>query len=235
MGASPYVVQEEDVNTMVVMTENMVLIQATDENGNDAVFCNSLVVEGEDRIAVNKTRISYVGGGKYQINVTPLKPRINLSVKLNGSEIKRSPFNVTVHPGTFSASSSSASGLGIQRARAGEEATFIIQSKDEGGNSKVEDEALFDVHLVLVERSITPLSLDFSDDEVVVTRSQEFVGDGQYLVEYTCFVSGEYVLHVRDREGRTSLGSPFRVTVDPGYECSTQPCRGARYTECDGR
>ena len=73
----------------------------------------------------------------------------------------------------------------------------------------MEDEALFDVYLVLVERSITPLSLDFSDDEVVVTRSQEFVGDGQYLVAYTCFVSGEYVLHVRDSGEEDITGRHF--------------------------
>ena len=40
VGVSSYVVQEEDVNTMVAITENMVLIQTTDGNGNDAVFCN---------------------------------------------------------------------------------------------------------------------------------------------------------------------------------------------------
>ena len=100
---------------------------------------------------------------------------------------------------------SSASGVGLFRAIAGEEAHFIIQSKDLGGNNKIDNEARFDVYLSLID----------SDNLSVLLGSLEYVGNGQHLVKYTCFVSGDYVLVVQDKAGDNIAGSPFRVAVGP--------------------
>ena len=161
-----YVVDEDNVATMTAMTQNVIHVQAADEWGNNAIYCNYqpdttiVLVEGED-INNDLTVVSYVGGGKYQLLVTPLKSgQVKLGIQLNGFHIMQSPFNLTVHPGSFSASETSASGEGTRWAIAGEEASFILQSKDEGGNSKVKDEAMCEVQLVLTERSVTPVSLD---------------------------------------------------------------------------
>ncbi|EED87174.1 hypothetical protein THAPSDRAFT_263820, partial [Thalassiosira pseudonana CCMP1335] len=115
-----------------------------------------------------------LGGGRYLINVTPLEAgAINLTIKMNGAHIRNSPFNITSHPGIFSGSFSSASGLGLYRAKAGEEATFIIQSKDGGGNNKVKDDASFPLEATVVDNK-----------------------NGTYTVNYNPGVSGLYFLFV---------------------------------------
>ena len=124
-------------------------------------------------------------------------------------------------PGEFSGVSTT--GLGLQSAKAGIESTFIIQPKDEGGNNIVNDDVIFDVHLVLIKRSFRPLGFDSSstnDDEVII-GTQEFLGDGKYLAKYTCYVSGDYLLYVKDSEGYDVMGSPFSVEVVPS-EMSAQ-------------
>ena len=49
----------------------------------------------------------------------------------------------------------------------------------------------------------------------VSSGSSEFIGDGRYLVKYTCFVSGKYMMHVRDSNGQGIAGSPFAVQCSP--------------------
>jgi hypothetical protein len=142
VGTSSYVVDEANVMRMTAMTENSFLIQAVDEFGNSAIYCDekpftiTLVVEGKT-VDSDKTRVRYVGAGLYDVSITMLQSgHQNVNIRINGSDIKRSPFNITVIPGTFFASSSSASGLGLSRAIAGKEAHFIIQSKDLGATTK---------------------------------------------------------------------------------------------------
>jgi hypothetical protein len=59
------------------------------------------------------------------------------------------------------------------------------------------------------------MSLIDSDDSSVLLGRVEYVGNGQHLVKYTCFVGGEYALVVQDKTGENIAGSPFRVTVGP--------------------
>ena len=211
VGTSSYVVDEANVIRMTAMNENSFLIQAVDEFGNFAIYCDeqpfttTLVVEGKD-VDSDKTRVRHVGAGLYDVSVTMLRSgHRNINIRINGSDIKKSPFNITVIPGTFFASSSSASGVGLSRAIAGEEAQFIIQSKDLGGNNKIDNEARFDVYLSLID----------SDNLSVLLGSLEYVGNGKHLVKYTCFVSGDYALVVQDKAGENIAGSPFRVAVGP--------------------
>ena len=148
----------------------------------------------------------YTCGQFELVSVFPTKSgHISLSIKLNDLHIHHSPFNVTVLPGMLSSIVSSASGVGLSRATAGEEAHFIIQSKDDGGNNKVNDDAHFDVSLSLIG----------NDDEVEVIGTASFIGNGQYLVPYTAFVSGQYTLVVSDENGESINGSPFSVRVYP--------------------
>jgi len=210
VGSSSYVLYEEDEMRMIAMTDNTILIQAADEWGNMAIYSNaepyktSISVASDD-IDTDKTKTSYIGGGQYLVAIFPIRTgQISLSIKLNDLHIYHSPFNITALPGTFSSLVSSASGVGLSRATAGEEAQFIIQAKDEGGNNKVNDEAHFDVSLILVD----------SDDLVEVIGTTSFIGNGQYLVSYTAYVSGQYALVV-DETGENMHGSPFSVVVSP--------------------
>lgn len=211
-GAASFVINEEEVMTMISLEENTLVIQATDEFGNDAIYCNdypfetSVVVEGEN-VDTSKTRVHYVGAGVYSVTVTNLNSgSMNISVKVNDYDVKHSPFDIAVLPGAFSASKSAARGEGLSRATAGEEQHFVIQSKDVVGNDKMDhEEQSFDVRLILGD----------SNDEVEVIGTYNFIGGGQYLVNYACYKSGDYVMRVRDTDGVDIAGSPFQVTVAP--------------------
>jgi len=208
IGSSSYVVNEDDEMRMIAMTDNTILIQAADKWGNMAIHCNSepyltsISVESDD-IDTDKTTTSYIGGGQYLVSISPtISGQISLSIKLNNIHIHHSPFNVKILPGLFSSKVSSASGAGLSRATAGEEAQFNIQAKDEGGNNKVNDDAQFDVRLSRVD----------SDDEIDVIGTTSFIGNGQYLVSYTAFFSGQYTLVVdetgENMHGRSVVISP---------------------------
>jgi len=94
VGASSYVVNEANVMRMTAMNENSFLIQAVDEFGNAAIYCDeqpfttTLVVEGKD-VDSDKTRVRHVGAGLYDVSVTMLRSgHRNINIRINGSDIK---------------------------------------------------------------------------------------------------------------------------------------------------
>jgi hypothetical protein len=96
-----------------------------------------------------------------------------------------------------------ATGMGLSRAQAGRQSYFSIKAKDKGGNSKVLDEAMFNVTLTLLHRASIPVGLEILSDinntntnhDVVVKATQSFNSEeGIYVIEYTCFVAGIYAL-----------------------------------------
>ena len=225
-GSSSFVINEAKVSTMTAMREAAFVIQAADKWGNMATYSDeepyntSVSVQSQD-IDASATQIRYGGSGKYEISVTPvLSGEIQLGIMLNGVDMIGSPLQVSVHPGDFFAETSVASGVGLMRAKAGLQASFNIQTKDEGGNTKVVDEALFNVTLNLVEKASIPVGMEIyvanTTDEVVVTGTQSFTEQGQYLIQYTCFEAGQYDLHINDDRGHSVDGSPYSVHVRPG-------------------
>jgi len=224
--SSSFVINEAEVSTMTAVRYATVIVQATDMWGNKAIYSDeephntSVSVQSKD-IDASVTKITYRGGGKYEICVMPvLSGEIKLRIMLNGVDILGSPLPVSVHPGDFFAETSVATGVGLMRAQAGVRASFSIQSKDEGGNNKDQDEALFNVTLTLVERASIPVGMEIyganATDEVVVTGTQSFIEEGRYLIQYTCFEAGQYSLHINDFKGNSIAGSPFSVHVMPG-------------------
>ncbi|KAL7444122.1 hypothetical protein ACHAXM_009872 [Skeletonema potamos] len=225
-GSSSFVINEAEVSSMIAMRTNAFTVQAADKWGNKAINSDdeqhdtSLLVQSNE-IDASATIITYRGGGKYDICLMPvLSGEMKLGIMLNGVDILGSPLSVLVHPGEFFAETSVATGVGLRRAQAGVPASFIIQSKDEGGNNKVQDEALFNVTLTLVERASIPVGLEIfgadATDEVVVTGAQSYIENGQHLIQYTCFEAGRYDLHINDLKGNSIAGSPFSVHVIPG-------------------
>ena len=223
VGQSSFVVSEEEVLTMTAMTTSTVTIQLADEWGNKAITESnlSLVSVQSESIDEGATIISYLGSGKYEISVVPvLSGDVKLNILVNGLDINGSPFSVSVYPGEFYAETSAATGVGLSTAVAGVESSFVVQSKDAGGNNKVQDEALLNVTLTLVERAIIPSGMLMYaanvTDEVVVEGRVSFVDDGQYLIHYTCFEAGVYDLTISDYQGKNIAGSPFKIHVSPG-------------------
>ncbi len=225
-GSSSFVINAEEASHMKAMTENVFTIQAVDTWGNKAIYSEghphtTLVTIESESIDTSATQISYIGGGKYEITVTPiLAGEKQVEIMLNSKSIDGSPWSISVHPGDFSAETSVATGAGLKRAQAGMEASFSIQSKDAGGNNKVQDDAVFNVTLTLVNRAQVPVGMEMystnTTREVVLTGMQSFVKEGQYLIQYTCFEAGSYNLYINDHHGNRIIGSPFSVRVIPG-------------------
>lgn len=226
-GSSSFVLNDAEVSTMTAMAETTFTIQAVDVWGNKVIYSeeehySNVVSVQSESIDANLTQISHIGGGKYEISVTPvLSGDIQLRIILNEADILRSPLTVFVRPGEFFAETSVATGLGLRRAQAGVEASFIVQTKDRGGNNQVHDDALLNATLTLVEKAYVPVGMEIftsnvTDEEVVVTGTQSFVKDGQHLIQYTCFEAGKYDLYINDQDGNNIAGSPFSVLVAPG-------------------
>jgi hypothetical protein len=75
--------------------------------------------------------------GYYTCEYTPTSAgRHMLAVRLRGRHVRGSPFTVIVQPGEANATTSTVHGTGLRRARAGEEATFYMQAKDDARNKK---------------------------------------------------------------------------------------------------
>ncbi|KAL7455889.1 hypothetical protein ACHAXS_000371, partial [Conticribra weissflogii] len=182
-GPSSFIVDGNE-NVLVAMIENTLILQARDAWGNNAIYCNEqpfdtiVTVESENILSEN-TSVEYRGSGKYALIVTPLKTEATtLTIKLNGEGIH---FNTSVIAGEFDSSETSASGPGLRQAIAGEVSTFIIQSKDAGGNNKKNHVDMhFNVTLVLVERQNLPVQTDDLIEAEPVSGAQRYIGDGQF-------------------------------------------------------
>jgi len=225
-GPSSFVVDEAEVSPMRAMKLHSFVIQAVDKWGNKVIYSdehphNTSISVHSESIDSSATNIKHVGGGKYEISVIPvLSGEIQLGIMLNGVDILGSPMSVSVHPGDFFAETSVATGVGLKKSQAGKRASFNIVPKDAGGNKKGQEDALFNVTLILTERAHVPVGMEIYDanmtDEVAVTGTQSFTDEGQYLIQYTCFEAGQYDLHINDYQGNSIAGSPFSVNVVPG-------------------
>lgn len=217
-GLTSFVV-DGNKNVLTAMTENMLTLQARDAWGNNAIYCNeepydTIVTVESENILSEKNSVEYRGSGKYALIVTPLKAEATiLNIKLNGDVIH---FNTSVIAGEFDSSETSASGPGLKKAIAGEDSTFVVQSKDSGGNKKQKhDDMHFEVDLVLVDRQTLPLQTDDLIGGELVSSAQRYIGNGQYEVTYSVKIAGLYLMYVRSIDGTDISGSPFSVTIMP--------------------
>jgi hypothetical protein len=154
------------------------------------------------------------------------------------TQVSGSPYDLTVMPGASDYPYTSASGDGLSHAIAGEVATFIIQTRDENGNPRTDDEAAIDTDFlnISIYRHNRQLGQRAYLDEAGVSGSHvnghltgfygstdhapstmgkpEYIGDGQYKVSYTILKSGYYKLHI------TSGGSDIECGRGSNYACS---------------
>jgi hypothetical protein len=95
-----------------------------------------------------------------------------VSIKQRGVEIKGSPFNIRILPGTVYSRECTAAGEGLDEPQVGKEKSFVITLRDKFGNSTALD----------AEKSV-PL-VKFTNDNVFNPHTT-YLGHGKYNVKYT--------------------------------------------------
>eukprot|EP00903_Cladosiphon_okamuranus_P013586 g12653.t2 len=151
-----------------------------------------------------------------------------LYVRVDGLQLSGSPFEVEVSAGPPSGANATASGSALALATAGENASFVIQARDEQANPAVEvDEAgaeattastgtpstIFNV--TLTRTSVDDDSED-TDASTPVHATVQHLGGGKYEAVYNATKAGYYSLEVTDAsDGGQAIGSPFQVLVGP--------------------
>ncbi|KAJ0394774.1 hypothetical protein ATCC90586_000434 [Pythium insidiosum] len=134
------------------------------------------------------------------------------SALFHGDHVVGSPFAIDVTPGATDFPYTTAFGDGLSAATAGVPAAFVIQARDQNGNNKTLGGDEFRVTI----NSATALLAPFAEPE--------YLGNGQYRVQYLPGVSGTYQLSIQTLDGseiqcgrgQSAACSPFAVTISPG-------------------
>ena len=161
--------------------------------------------------------------GEYQVAVRDVT---NLTAGAYGASISGSPFTFRTVPTILSARLSTATGDALTSGAAGEDMTFLIQSKDVYGNNRVH--GLYDPQRNVFQGEWFKSSLDMRHEnspdlngisEALVVDS----GSGTYAVTMQVTASGRFTLSIfqRDQTSFSSLryglsGSPFSPLIEPG-------------------
>jgi hypothetical protein len=132
--------------------------------------------------------------GKYDAHVT-----------IGGHDVA-SALNIDVQPNELSPAHAIAIGAGIKKAKAGEEAKFLVQSVDKYGNEIQHGGAEVIAHIK---------GPDGAEDQEHVYAIVVDNENGIYNVAYTVNNIGRYILHVTIA-GVNIASSPFTVRVTPG-------------------
>ena len=134
--------------------------------------------------------------------------------------IAGSPYSVVVSPGAMDHVWSDLQGTNINETVAGEQTHFTIQARDREGNAKIHDGTAQGDNSSPSDQ----FSVDIVGSSMTVSGDVEYVGNGQYKVQYVIPKAGDYQVSVRTGDGRhifCGLGeenkcSPFALTVRPG-------------------
>ena len=161
--------------------------------------------------------------GEYEVAVRDVT---NLTAGSYGVSISGSPFTFSTVPTILSAQLSTATGDALTSGAAGEDMTFLIQSKDIYGNNRVH--GLYDSQRNVFQGEWFKSSLDMRHEnspdlngisEALVVDS----GSGTYAVTMQVTASGRFTLSIfqRDQTSFSSLryglsGSPFSPLIEPG-------------------
>jgi len=126
-------------------------------------------------------------------------------VSVGGHHIP-SALKLDVQPGELSPAHALAIGAGIKKAKAGDEAKFLVQSVDKYGN---------EIQIGGAEVAAYIKGPDSSDEPETVVAQVVDNGNGIYNVTYTVNFIGRYQLHVTI-DGISILASPFTVRATSG-------------------
>lgn len=217
-----YVIADDAVRVYV---NHMLLIDAWEDDsiqpGNEQRATVTLTKDHFHDLRVEyreETGLAYVQlqWSSSSIRKQPISPLL----LYHSLHIAGSPFPVVVSPGAMDHVWSDLQGSDINETVAGEQTHFIIQAKDREGNVKIHDgTAQGDM-----ASPSDQFSVDIVGGSMSVSGDVEYVGNGQYKVQYVIPKAGDYQVSVRTGDGRhifcgmgeESKCSPFALTVRPG-------------------
>ena len=216
------------------------VVHSVDEFGNP-------IVGGGDNVEVEidgpaDVGVSVVdnGDGTYTADFTPTKVGdYTARVKINGKELKDSPFKFSVSPAAVSPGNCVASGPGISRGKADKAAPFTVQLRDQFDNDIKENPgSVCESAIILSEKRHAHEYPDSSDDEsekpeavaedprTVVNMADN--SNGTFGGAYTLKAAGNYILEVTV-DGAAIKDAPFNVKGNPGRpHIPNSVVRGAR-------
>ena len=177
--------------------------------------------------------VVYVPGKEEGNDLPPLAGQFEVDIGVDGTRIQGSPFSIAFSPGKIDITATEVSGPGVSfnmmnpgTTRAGIEAFFTIQAKDQFGNKLVkspeppsEDRGFFDVKL----KPFGPLFKGSS-----VRGNITDFGNGTYLAKYIAKSNGQVLLTVNDGTVPTSqfkyqptMGGPIEPRPNEDAERGT--------------
>jgi hypothetical protein len=163
----------------------------------------------------------------------------------HSSHIAGSPFPVAVSPGAMDHVWSDLQGKNLNETVAGKQTQFLIQAKDREGNAKVYDgTAQGDVASPADQFSVDIVGSGggSSSSSTTISGHVEYIGNGQYKVQYVVPKAGNYHVSVKTGDGQhifCGLGeenkcSPFPLTVRPGATVPAMSEATSRALSADG-
>jgi filamin len=218
------------------------VIHSVDEFGN-------LIAGGGDNVEVAlsgpedvEVTVKDNGDGTYTADYRPTKAgEYKAVVKINGNEVKDSPFTFTVSPAAVNAGHCVASGPGITRGKADKDAPFKVQLRDEFDNDILSNPGVTcEAAIVLQEKRRAHEYPDSSDDEgkekpaapadedprTVVAMNDN--ADGTFNGAYKLKAAGNYILEITV-DGSPVKDAPFTIKGNPGRpHVPNTVVRGAR-------
>ena len=249
-----YVVADDAVRLYV---DHELLIDAWDDDriqpGNEQRATVSLTKDQFHDIRVEyreETGLAYVQlqWSSSSIRKQPISPLL----LYHSSHIAGSPFPVVVSPGAMDHVWSDLHGDNLNETVAGEQTQFIIQAKDREGNPKIHDGTAqgdmaspadqFSVNIVVGSGGSSAGDGDGDGGSMTVSGDVEYIGNGQYKVQYVIPKAGDYQVSVRTVDGQhifCGMGeenkcSPFALSVRPGETVTTVSEATSRALSADG-
>jgi len=143
--------------------------------------------------------VTYISNGVYEIfyNATVSGP-FEISVVINGTAIRGSPFGMVSQPAETFGPMCTATGPGLLTTYTGSSETLTITAYDRFGNLRLEGGELFDVVLSDHVNGATQTTSEVDNE------------NGNYTVSYTLQESGEYLLSIQIHNMNIQ-GSPWTI------------------------
>ena len=218
------------VRGAVVNGAGRVTVRARDANGNYAVAggdpFRAYVVDASTGTGYADVTMTDNGDGTYSAEWSPASTgtEYELNVLLRGTPVASSPYRglkAVSAAGAATPAMFEAAGDGLERAVAGERATFRIEAADADGVGLAVGGSDLTVTLTwtpstgggLQTKTLAKKNAGADDTDVVVDN-----GDGTYAVTYTVTAAVDHALDVREGVGSNAIGGdwPKNVAVTAG-------------------
>jgi hypothetical protein len=200
------VVRLEETDISQILEKTPTVTRATTITTTTVSIVTPTMVRGQ----ISNATVAAHGDGTFKVGYSLfVAGTYNVSILVGGSHVVGSPYTATITAAELYTPDCVAIGPGLDTARAGKEASFVIYAKDAYGNALTEGGNTFAVTL----EGPVFLRADVGDNS-----------DGTYMVQYQPMTSGRYNVAITRSEADSAgqpeaihvKDSPFAMTVQPG-------------------